>query len=49
VAFVAGGVLAAGGVALVVWPSPRPSPDAAASGIARVAPVPGGFVVQGAF
>jgi hypothetical protein len=48
VAFVAGGVLAAGGVALVVWPSPKAGPDAAPQAV-RLAPAPGGLVLGGAF
>jgi hypothetical protein len=50
VAFIAGAVLAAGGIALVVWPSPRPPPERPAAPEAiRVTPGPGGLLVQGAF
>ncbi len=50
VAFIAGGVLAAGGIALVVWPSPKPAPEKAPPPEAvRITPGPGGVLVQGAF
>ena len=56
VAFVTGGVLAAGGIALVVWPSPRghaiggkTAESARLEPVLRVAPSLGGAVVQGAF
>jgi hypothetical protein len=45
VAFIAGGALAVGGVALIVWPSPSPKGEPALS----LAPAPGGFLVRGAF
>ena len=50
VAFIAGGVLAAGGIALVVWPSSHPSAPAAAGaeGISLV-PAPGGAFLRGSF
>jgi hypothetical protein len=45
VAFIAGGALVAGGVALIVWPSASPKGEPAVS----LAPVPGGVVLRGAF
>jgi hypothetical protein len=45
VAFIAGGALAVGGAALILWPSPRAKGEPALS----VAPAPGGFLVRGAF
>ena len=45
VAFIAGGALAVGGVALVLWPSPSPKGEPTLS----LAPAPGGFLVRGAF
>ena len=44
VAFIAGGVLAAGGIALVVWPHKSGEPATAQVGL-----TPGGLSVKGAF
>ncbi|HEY1691161.1 MAG TPA: hypothetical protein VGG39_03315 [Polyangiaceae bacterium] len=49
VAFVAGAILAAGGVALVVWPSPHAAASAAPAEGVSLAPAPGGFLLRGAF
>ena len=48
VAFIAGGVLAAGGVALIVWPSPHPAgrAGAQAEGVSLL-PAPGGLLCGG--
>ena len=50
VAFIAGGVMAAGGIALVLWPTSHASADPAAKpeGI-RLSLAPGGFLMRGAF
>jgi hypothetical protein len=50
VAFIAGAVIAAGGVALVGWPSSKTSaePAAKAEGVSLV-PLPGGLLLKGAF
>jgi hypothetical protein len=50
VAFIAGGVLAAGGLALVLWPSSHASaaPSAPVEGL-RLTPGPGGVLLRGAF
>jgi hypothetical protein len=45
VAFIAGGVLAAGGVALVLWPSHKGGEQPRATGLL----LPGGAAIQGAF
>ena len=45
VAFIAGGVFAAGGLALVLWPSPKAGEPAKVQGVI----LPGGAAVQGAF
>jgi hypothetical protein len=52
VAFVAGGVIAAGGVALVLWPAPKAPAGAPAEkheAAVTLAPAPGGMLLQGAF
>jgi hypothetical protein len=50
VSFVVGGVLAAGGIALVVWPKPKPGGEPAPRPDAlRLTPAPGGLLLQGAF
>lgn len=49
VAFVAGGVFAAAGIALVVWPSSHATASAAPAEGVSLAPAPGGFLLRGAF
>jgi hypothetical protein len=50
VAFIAGGVVAASGIALVLWPSPRaPGEPPAKAEALRVAPAPGGVLLEGSF
>lgn len=50
VAFIAGGILAAGGIALVVWPSSRSSGEPAPRAEAlAIVPSLGGLVARGAF
>jgi hypothetical protein len=50
VAFIAAGVFAAGGVALVVWPSPKPASEPAPKSDALVlVPAAGGLLLKGAF
>jgi len=50
VAFIAGAVVAAAGVALVIWPSSKASIEAPAKteGVSLV-PLPGGLLLKGAF
>jgi hypothetical protein len=49
VAFIAGSVVAAGGIALILWPSPKGSAEPAkAEGISLV-PLPGGLLLKGGF
>jgi tetratricopeptide (TPR) repeat protein len=45
VAFIAGGVLVAGGAALILWPSPKKSGEPSVS----LAPAAGGAILRGAF
>lgn len=50
VAFIAGAVIAAGGVALVIWPSSKPSVEPAAkTENLSLVPLPGGLLLKGAF
>ena len=50
VAFIAGAVVAAGGIALVVWPSSKAAaePPAKTEGVSLV-PLPGGLLLKGRF
>jgi hypothetical protein len=50
VAFIAGAVIAAGGIALVVWPASKPDVEPAGkTESVSLVPVPGGFVLKGGF
>ena len=50
VAFVAGGIMAAGGIALVVWPSPKGAGGPGTrSEVLSLIPAPGALLLRGRF